>query len=275
MSDGLIASGPVGPFLRGMPLYTTQAIVLRTYPLGETDRIVVLLTQDRGKKRGVARGARRSRKRFGGGLEPLTLARVSYLEREQRELVTLNYAEPLRSPMAATDPDAPGHAAYFAELIDEWAPQDHPNDRLFRLAAATVQAMGEGVPVTPLARYFEYWLLRLEGVYPALDACAVCRRPLEAAGAALALDADALLCLACAPRSEADLSPTALRFLRVAGGRPPAGLVVEAGGDWALRELERVHRTLLARHLEREPRSVRVLRAMTADLGVGSKPPIL
>lgn len=260
-----------------MPLYTTEAIVLRTYPLGETDRIVVLLTQGRGKKRGVARGARRSRRRFGGGLEPLTLARVSYMEREDRELVTVNYAEPMQSPLSASDPDAPGHAAYFAELIDEWAPQDHANERLFRLAAATVTAMGEGVPVALLARYFEYWLLRLEGVYPALDACAVCRRPLETAGAALAVDADALVCLSCAPRSEADLSPAALRFLRQATVQPPSALVTVPGTEWALRELARVHRTLFARHLEREPRSARVLRAMTADPGssVGVKPPML
>jgi DNA repair protein RecO (recombination protein O) len=227
---------------------------------------VVLLTRGRGKKRGVARGARRSRRRFGGGLEPITRARVAYVERENRELVTVNYAEPLQSPLSSADPQAPGHAAYFAELIDEWAPQDHPNERLFRLAAATVNAMGEGIPVVPLARYFEYWLLRLEGVYPALDACAGCQCPLDTTGAALAAGADALICPGCAPRTEADLSPAALRFLREAAVRGPGSLAWLRPGEWTLRELERVHRALLARHLEREPRSVRVLRAMAADV---------
>ena len=60
-----------------MPLFTTDALVLRTYQLGEADRIVVFLTRDRGKKRGVANGARRTKSRFGGGLEPLTLARLA------------------------------------------------------------------------------------------------------------------------------------------------------------------------------------------------------
>ena len=70
-----------------MPLYTTDALILRTYKLGESDRIVVFLTRDRGKKRGVAKNARQSRRRFGGALEPLTCGRVGYLERERRDLV--------------------------------------------------------------------------------------------------------------------------------------------------------------------------------------------
>jgi len=57
-----------------MPAHTTDALILRTYKLGESDRIVVFLTRDRGKKRGVAKNARQSRRRFGGALEPLTIA---------------------------------------------------------------------------------------------------------------------------------------------------------------------------------------------------------
>jgi len=82
-----------------VPLYTADALILRTYKLGEADRIVVFLTRDRGKKRGVAKGARRPRSRFAGALEPLTEARVAYFEKEQRELVGLNYAETVRSPL--------------------------------------------------------------------------------------------------------------------------------------------------------------------------------
>src|ERR1051325_6433029 len=106
-----------------MPLYTADALILRTYKLGESDRIVVFLTRDRGKKRGVAKNAQQSRRRFGGGLEPLTCGRVEYREHEQRDLVTLSYVEPTRSPMSAIDGAAFGYAEYFAELIDEWAPE--------------------------------------------------------------------------------------------------------------------------------------------------------
>src|SRR5713226_6698730 len=148
-----------------MPLYTTDALILRTYTLGESDRIVVFLTRDRGKKRGVAKNARQSRRRFGGALEPMTYGRVGYVERERRELVRLEYVEPQRSPLSAIDGEALGYVGYFAELIDEWAQEADPNEALFRLGVSMVEAMAVGVPIDPLARYFEYWLLRLEGVY--------------------------------------------------------------------------------------------------------------
>src|SRR5437660_11974944 len=123
-----------------MPLYTSDALILRTYTLGESDRIVVFLTRDRGKKRGVAKNARQSRRRFGGALEPMTCGRVAYFERERRELVSLNYVESIRSALAAAEDDALGYVGYFAELIDEWAPEANPNETLFRLGASTVEA---------------------------------------------------------------------------------------------------------------------------------------
>ena len=147
-----------------MPLHTADALVLRTYKLGEADRIVVFLTADRGKRRGVARGARRPRSRFGGSLEPLTRVRTTYFENERRELVRLRQVEPLSSPLTSGSAEALLHVSYFAELIDEWAPEADPNDRLFRLGAAVAEALAGGAPVQPLARYFEYWLLRLQGV---------------------------------------------------------------------------------------------------------------
>ena len=161
-----------------MPLYTTEAIILRTYKLAEADRIVVFLTRDRGKRRGVAQGARRMRSRFGGALEPFTRVAVTYFEKESRELVSLNYAEPLSSPLFAARADALGHTGYFAELIDECALDGDADERLYRLGSAVVDALGAGVPVEPLARYFEYWLLRLQGVYPAEMACTACGQQL-------------------------------------------------------------------------------------------------
>src|SRR5919109_3653754 len=163
-----------------MPLYTADALVLRTYKLGEADRIVVFLTRDRGKKRGVAKGARRQRSRFVGALEPLTEARVAYFESARRELVGLNYAETIRSPLGLTSgsweaslrtstaaaEEGLTHAAYFAELLNEWAQEADADERLYRLGGSMLDALASGAPVEPLARYFEYWLLRLQGVYP-------------------------------------------------------------------------------------------------------------
>ena len=211
-----------------MPLYTTDALILRTYKLGESDRIVVFLTRDRGKKRGVAKNARQSRRRFGGALEPLTYGRVGYMERERRELVRLDYVEQLRSPLSAVDGEALGYVSYFAELIDEWAQEADPNETLFRLGVSMVDAIAMGVPIQPLARYFEYWLLRLQGVY----------------------------------EIDPELSDEARAFLGAARGLSPFSLGDVTVSDRALRELEASHRARIAMHLEKDLKSVRVLREM-------------
>lgn len=208
-----------------MPLYTAEALVLRTYKLGEADRIVVFLTRDRGKKRGVAHNARKSRRRFGAALEPLTEVRVAYVEKERRELVGLNYAEPVRSPLSAASPEALGYSHYFAELIDEWAAEADVDERLYRLGTSALEALVGGAPPDALARYFECWLLRLQGVYP----------------------------------TDLSFSSAAAEF--VEGVRKVGPRQVESLGASArvLREIELIHRKLIAMHLEREPRSVRVL----------------
>jgi DNA repair protein RecO (recombination protein O) len=211
-----------------VPVYTSEALILRTYKLGEADRIVVFLTRDRGKKRGVAKGARRVRSRFVGALGPMTRAGVAYYEREHRDLVRINYVEPTRSPLSGVAGDSLGHVGYFAELIDEWAPDSHADERLFRLGSSMTDAIAAGVPVEPLARYFEYWLLRLQGVY----------------------EAD--------PR----LSDAARGFLERARSSSPFALGEVLVPPRALQELETAHRALIGLHLEKELKSVRVLRDM-------------
>jgi DNA repair protein RecO (recombination protein O) len=251
-----------------MPLYTTDALILRTYKLGEADRIVVFLTRDRGKKRGVANGARRPRSRFAGALEPFTRVGVTYYEREQRDLVRLSYAESQCSPLLASRPDALDHVGYFAELMDEWAQEGDPNERLYRLGTSTLEAMAAGVPTSPVARYFEYWLLRLQGVYPPHMACHRCGAVLddERSGACLEPGSHVLTCVDCAGHEGgADgrgmmLSPDALGFLAASAVVPPQRI-----GDVPLsprvdRELEVVHRALMRLHLEKDLRSTRVLR---------------
>ena len=232
-----------------MPLYTADALVLRTYKLGEADRIVVFLTRDRGKKRGVAKGARRQRSRFVGALEPLTEVKVAYFESERRELVGLNYAETVRSPLSMIGgpdgpplhlsrgapsgaPDALSYVEYFAELLDEWAQEADADDRLYRLGASMLDAMSAGVPVEPLARYFEYWLLRLQGVYP------------EARGS---------------------LSAGAVTFLAASRSVAPDQVGSVPADARVLRELENVHRGLITMHLEKTLKSDRVLRDLRRD----------
>jgi DNA repair protein RecO (recombination protein O) len=249
-----------------VPVYTSDALILRTYKLGEADRIVVFLTRDRGKKRGVAKGARRAKSRYMGALEPMTRAGVAYFEREQRELVRLNYVEPQQSPLSAIGlsdgAQLLGHVGYFAELIDEWAPEAHADERLYRLGSAVVDAMAAGAPIDRLARYFEYWLLRLQGVYPAVVTCPACGGSLEA-GAVMPPREHVYVCRRCGhPGSGTDIGTAALHFLRAAARTPPEGMEALVLDARSARELETAHRRLLNTHLEKELKSVRVLREM-------------
>jgi DNA repair protein RecO (recombination protein O) len=250
-----------------MPVYTSEALILRTYKLAEADRIVVFLTKDRGKKRGVAKGARRARSRFTGALEPMTRAGVAYFEREQRELVRINYVEPTRSPMSAMDAkgvsaEALGHVGYFAELLDEWAQDAHADERLFRLGSSMTDAIADGVPVERLARYFEYWILRLQGVYPSIRRCNECAAGLLS-GAVMPPREHVYVCRVCAPHGGGTtLGAEAVRFLHAAGTIPPERLSSLSLEPRAARELETAHRRLLNLHLDKELKSVRVLREM-------------
>ncbi len=246
-----------------MPVYTSEALILRTYKLGEADRIVVFLTRDRGKKRGVAKGARRARSRYAGALEPMTRAGVAYYEREQRDLVRLNYVEPQRSPLSGLSGDALGHVGYFAELIDEWAPEAQVDERLYRLGSSAVDAIADGVPIEALARYFEYWILRLQGVYPSF-ACATCGGSIlrGGVGAMMPPRDHVLVCRGCAPSGGSALSVPALRFLAAAATTAPDQLEAAGLTEPASLELEAVHRRLFSLHLEKDLRSARVLREM-------------
>ena len=250
-----------------MPLHTADALILRTYKLGEADRIVVFLTGDRGKRRGVAKDARRLRSRFTGGLEPLTRARVAYFEREHRDLVRLSYVEPVCSPLVSRSADALSHVGYFAELIDEWAPEADPNDKLFRLGASVTEALAADVPVDRLARYFEYWLLRLQGVYPSIVACHQCGADLGDGGARIASRHWVFVCEGCGPADGGvDLSAEALAFLRAANTVAPDRLTTVSLSAGVDRELATAHGRLIEAHLEKELKSVRVIRELSGPV---------
>jgi len=250
-----------------MPLYTADALVLRTYKLGEADRIVVFLTADRGKRRGVANGARRPKSKFAGGLEPLTRGRVAYFEREQRDLVRLQYVEPTCSPLKRPTEEALAHVSYFAELIDEWTLEADPADALFRLGVSVLEATTVGVPVDRLARYFEYWLLRLQGVYPTTTTCSSCGAMLTN-GAQMVPAAGTLECMRCkSPEHGIGLSAEALGFLQRAKTIAPGQLGDVVLSTQGVRQLASLHRLLIKAHLDKELKSVRVLRELT-DSGV-------
>jgi DNA repair protein RecO (recombination protein O) len=177
-----------------MALRESEAIVLRTYPLREADLLVTLFTRAEGKVRGVARSAKKSKRRFGGALELLTYVRAFYDVREQQELARLDACEVLESPMAS-EVSYPRAVAlgHIAELLDELLPDREPNDAIFRLAVSVLHVL-RGSEVWMPVTYFELWLTRLVGFLPELSQCVVCGRNLNGSRAYFHALADGLMC---------------------------------------------------------------------------------
>ena len=137
-----------------MRVYSADGLILRTYRYGEADRIVVFLTEDRGKKRGVAKNATKSRRRFGAALEPLTRGRVAYVEREHRELVRLDRIEP--SYVAEVEP-APTHVLRVLEVrevcvrsLGDTMHTVHVSPAHARIAPLPVRALDHDADPAPL-----------------------------------------------------------------------------------------------------------------------------
>jgi DNA repair protein RecO (recombination protein O) len=177
-----------------MSLKRSEAIVLRSYPLHEADLLVTFLTRAEGKVRGVAKSAMRSRKRFGGALEPLTRVVVYYEDRERRELARIDSCEVLESPLtSAVDYGRAVGLAHVAELLDELMPDREANDAMFRLAAAVLANMPAGAIWMPVT-YFELWSARLTGLLPEMGECILCGRALNGDRAWYHALADGLMC---------------------------------------------------------------------------------
>ena len=186
-----------------MPLHQSDSIILKTYPLGEADRIVAFFSRDRGKMRGVANGARRMKNRFGASLEPLAHSRIQFFEKENRDLVRIQSADLLDSPMKLyQDYDRAVCAGRMVELVDRFLPEHEPQDAVFRLVRMTVRALEEGCPIEFAACYFEVWMLRLAGVFPDLFACSACAKKLALSDERfLAPGLQAVICNDCDHRS--------------------------------------------------------------------------
>lgn len=151
--------------------------MLRSYPFKEADLVVSFLTRDQGKLRGVAKRARRPKSAFGAGLERLSQVRMSYFQRETRELVNLDSCELLVSQFRLMSDYRAGVALdYFAEVTDQLLPPGEPNDRFFRLLIAVLEHLGalEEGSVWRAATYFSLWAVRLSGFLPGLHVCLGC-----------------------------------------------------------------------------------------------------
>ncbi len=160
-----------------MPARESEALVLRTYPFRESSLIVSFIARDQGKLRGVARGARQLKNRFGSGLERLSHVRLFYFQRENRDLVSLDSCELIDSQFGVLTDYSLGVALDFlAEVSEQLLPEHEPNDRYFRLLLLVLDHLREwGAPgLWPAVTYFSLWAVKLGGWLPDLDTCMTC-----------------------------------------------------------------------------------------------------
>src|SRR6266498_3430788 len=136
-----------------MALLETEALVLRTYNFGEADKIVVCLTHSAGLIRAVAKGCRKLKSRFGAALEPFTVAKIAYYQKEHQELVSLNQAEIVKSHFALSgNAETLTGLAYMGDLVIEFSPPYEPNERLYRMVKACLAAISESQVDLPVVR---------------------------------------------------------------------------------------------------------------------------
>lgn len=249
-----------------MPPFASDALVLRTFKLGETSKVVVLLTRERGKLRAVARGARGARSRYQSALEPLSEVRVTLYGRQGAELFRLGACELVRSafPAASRGLEESLALSCFAELIDAFSPEGQAEDDVYRLALAVLAAAeGQGSSMAVLSRYLEAWLLRLHGIYPPLDRCAGCGRALARGELRYHARARGFVCGLCGAASGPVLPAATRAFLAEVFRRPPSDMPAALPAE--AEPLESFHQDLITQHLEHGLRSVRVLREVARE----------
>lgn len=192
-----------------MPLHESESIILKTYPLKESDRIVVFFSRDHGKLRGVANGVGKLKSRFGASLEPMAVSRVTFFQKENRELVRIQSTELIDSPMKVlVDYDRAMVAAHFADLVDRFMPDHDVEDAVFRLFSLARRSLAGTLPIDMVRCYFEVWMLRLAGVLPDVFVCAGCHRRLGAEEArVLEPGLTRVACDACARSVHSDPEP--------------------------------------------------------------------
>jgi DNA repair protein RecO (recombination protein O) len=233
-------------------LYRDTGVVLRTYRLGEADRIVVFLTRGHGKVRAVAKGVRKTKSKFGARLEPTSHVALQLYEGRELDIVTqaetIDHFRAIRE-----DLDRITRASAMLEVVDQVAQEREVNPRLYQTLLGALRSLASHDPPLVVPAFFMK-VLAIEGYRPIVEACAECGEPDELV--AFDLDTGGVLCRA--HRRGSSLSPEALSLLRqILGGQLGAALNLPVSA--ATHELDHLATRTLEHHLERRLRSVNAL----------------
>jgi len=237
-----------------MSLKQSEAIILRSQNIGEQDKIVSFFSRDKGIIKGIAKGARKFGNRFGSSLEPLSLVKIFYYEKERKDLVTVSNCDLLESFFdLQKDLQTSFTLSYFTELIEEFSLTRAKDDILYRLLFMTLKSLKNGKDLNFLTRYFEAWLLKINGVLPDFQKCKKCHKPFSAPGW-LSPKKDGVFCDTCAVQKKEKVQPELASFIQWVKNNPP-----QKKAPFSPQQLELIKNTLqeiIVFHLEKEPKTL-------------------
>ena len=192
-----------------MALHRTRAIVLKSINLSDSDRLVTFMTENYGKVKCVAKGARKVKNRFWGSLEPMSHIHLIYFGKENQNLYRLNQADIIESFQSVREDFGKLYkGVYFLELIDSMILEGHQDQRIFILLQQTLTALKSQTDLDPLIRLFEVRLLSLSGYKPQIDHCVICKTVSENGIFKFSFVQNGILCVNCSKRTAADIQFT-------------------------------------------------------------------
>lgn len=235
-----------------MPHYRDDGVVLRTYKLGEADRIVVIYCRGRGKIRTVAKGIRRTRSKFGARLDPASVVHLQCYEGRNLDIVTQVESREIFLDLRA-DVDRFGRAAVLLEIVDQVAVEAEGNPALYKLLVGALAELNRtGNPMVVPA--FVAKVLVLEGVQPFLDACVSCETTENLV--ALDISQGGILCRECR-RGDQISNEARQALMQLFDGQVRAVLETTSAG--VVNELQNLAARMIEQHIERRLRTSDVL----------------
>jgi DNA repair protein RecO (recombination protein O) len=244
-----------------MPVFEADAIVLRQYSLADSDRIIVFITREFGKIRGVAQGVKKTQSRMAGSLEPFNHVRVECWNREGKDLCQIRRVDLIHTFFKkGADYRQICAYSYFSEIMNEIIQENQSNDALFRLLLSSLHAGELHAVNAALISYFEIWSLRLSGLWPHYAYCSYCGKCVKGDEFFVWIETGQIRCAACAQGRGLRMRAQASAFLEEIFRLSPDQIVLRTIQPDALIDIERLSQKLLSMAFEKQLKSYRMLK---------------
>jgi DNA repair protein RecO (recombination protein O) len=233
-----------------MKTHISPAIIMRVKELGESDLLVTFFTAQKGRLKGVAKGGRKSRKRFVNALDLFSLVSLEYTPRRQGNLLLLDSARLIDVyPGLRTDFSSLSRASYMIELTEILFPPGVAEPRMFELLNLSFEALSKGEKSESISLAFAFKAMSLGGYRIETSRCSQCGRPYQGEGTAVfKQERGGIACLKCAHPSaiSPSLQPASVKAIETLQDKTFREAMELEFGEQTMKELK----TVLKRHRE-------------------------